>query len=454
MNRKQLLILLILVVVLGGIGLLLRRNQEASGTTDTSMGKKLLGELPINDVAQISVKEGTNELALAKKDGVWAVRERDNYPANYSQISEFLIKAKDVKIVQTEPGAPSQMPRYGLAVGQGTNQPVVIDLKDQAGKPVKSFTLGKKHMRKSDRPSPFGDMGEEGFPDGRYVKTDNSSFVALISEPFSNLEPKADQWLNKDFLKIEKARTITATFSEATNSWKLTRETEAGEWKLADAKPNEQLDAGKASGPGNAFSAPNFNDVSVNTKPADLGLDKPTVVTIDTFDNFSYTIKAGQKTNENYAITVAVAAQLPKERTPGKEEKVEDKDKLDKEFKENQKKLEEKLAQEKRYEKWTYLVSTWTVDPLLKPRHELLAEKKEEKKDEKKSDTTSNETKPPANEEPKDSTSFTGLPVTIPPAGTNGNSSAEAPKPALLETNSAAPGTRNPPVGDIKAEPR
>src|SRR5215467_2471605 len=130
MNRKQLFILLILVVVLGGVGLLLRRNQNAPGTMDTAMGKKLLGELPINDVAQISVKAGTNELNLAKKDGVWAVKERDYYPANYSQISEFLIKAKDVKIVQAEPGAPSQMPRYGLATGQGgTNQPVAVDLK-------------------------------------------------------------------------------------------------------------------------------------------------------------------------------------------------------------------------------------------------------------------------------------------------------------------------------------
>jgi len=345
------------------------------------------------------------------------------------------------------------MPRFGLVAGPGTNQPVAVDLKDQSGKPVKSFVLGKKHMRKSDRPSPFGDMGDEGWPDGRYVKTDNSSFVALISEPFANIEPKPDVWLNKDFFKIEKPKVISATFSEATNSWKLTRETEAGEWKLADAKPTEQLDAGKASGPGNAFSAPNFNDVSVNTKPEVLGLDKPTVVNIETFDNFIYTIKVGQKTNENYPITIAVAAQLQKERAPGKDEKPEDKDKLDKEFKEKQKKLEEKLAQEKPYEKWTYLVSTWTVDPVLKPRHELLAEKKEEKKEDKKPDTTKDETKSPATEEKKDETSFTSLPVAVPPAsGTNGSTTAETPKPASPVP--APAGTTNSPSGDSAAAPK
>jgi hypothetical protein len=76
------------------------------------------------------------------------------------------------------------------------------------------------------------------------------------------------------------------------------------------------------------------------------------------------------------------APRRTKERTPGKDEKPEDKEKLDKEFKEQQKKLEEKLAQEKGLAKWTYLVSSWTVDSLLKDRAQLLVDKKEELKQE------------------------------------------------------------------------
>ena len=121
-----------------------------------------------------------------------------------------------------------------------------------------------------------------------------------------------------------------------------------------------------------------------DTKPEQTGLDKPTVVTLETFDDFTYTLKLGQKTNDNLPLVLAVTAQIPKERTPGKDEKPEDKDKLDKEFKEKQKKLEEKLSQEKGYGKWIYLVSSWTVDSLLKERSQLLAEKKEEPKKEEK----------------------------------------------------------------------
>jgi len=275
-----------------------------------------------------------------------------------------------------------------LAPGQDANGALVVDFKDQSDKSIRTLLLGKKHMKKGGgRPSQFGDMGDQGFPDGRYVKVgSDSDTVALISDPLANIEPRPEQWLAKDFFKIEKARSIAVTFPNPTNSWKLSRETETGEWKLAEAQPNEQLDTSKASGVANPLASPSFTDVAVNAKPEELGLDKPTTATIETFDNFTYTLKLGQKTNDNLPLAMTVAAQPAKERTPGKDEKPEDKERLDKEFKEKQTKLEEKLAQEKPFEKWIYLVSSWTVDPLLQERSKLLVEKKEEPKEGKKED--------------------------------------------------------------------
>jgi len=120
------------------------------------------------------------------------------------------------------------------------------------------------------------------------------------------------------------------------------------------------------------------------------------VAKLDTFEGFNYTVKVGRKTGEeNYYMTVSVAGDFPKERTPGKDEKPEDKEKLDKEFKEKLAKQEEKLKQEKAYEKWTYVVTKWTVDPLLKERKELLIEKKEEPKTEGQPATTATPSAPP-----------------------------------------------------------
>ena len=392
MNRKQFIILVVLVVVLGITGLVLHQRNQGSwqGSGRQGAALKLLGDLPVNDVAAIVIKGGTNQLDLVKKDNLWRVKQRYDYAANFSEISGFLLKALDLKAAQTEEIGASQLGRYKLLPpGPGTNTAVLVELRDQNDKVIKSLLLGKTHMRKSEgRPSPMGEMGDnEGFPDGRYVMVGTGAkTVAVVSDPLSNLEAKPDQWLNKDFFKVEKIRSIAVVFPVATNSWKVSRDTEtASDWKLADAKPDEKLDSSKTSGFSYALNSPSFNDVLPgDAKPEQTGLDKPTVITLDTFDNFAYTIKVGQKANDTLPMVVTVTAQLPKERTAGKDEKPEDKARLDKEFKDQQKKLEDKLSQEKSFEKWIYLASNWTFDSLLKDRPQLLVEKKEEpKKDEK-----------------------------------------------------------------------
>ena len=386
MNRKQLAILLVLVIVLGGAGLLLRKKQAASWEgSNPSVGQKLLGNFPVNDITRINIKQGTNELNLVKQDDLWRVGERSGYPANYSEISDFLIKARDLRIVQSEKLGPSQWPRLALIAGQGTNAALEVNFLGQNDKSIKTLLLGKMHTKKSNRQSPYGDMGGGDWSDGRFVRVGaDSDNVVLISETFANIEPRPDLWLDRDFFKVEKVRSVAIAFPAVTNSWTLTRDTATAEWKLADAKPGEQLDSARTVGVSNPLSALSFADVAVSASLEMFGLDKPIVAKLETFDNFTYTVKVGRKTNDNYPLTYTVTAQFPKERTPGKDEKPEDKARLDKEFQETQKKLEEKLAQEKTGEKWIYLVSTWTLDPLLKERSQLFVEKKEEpKKDDK-----------------------------------------------------------------------
>ena len=377
MNRKQLGILLVLAAVIVGAGVVLHRNRNASWEQqgDATAGTNLLGDFPINDITRIAIRHGTNEVNLVKKDDLWRVSERGDYPANFSQIGDFLIKARDLKIVQSEKVGASQLARLDLATtGQGTNIATVIEFKGANDKPIKTLFLGKPHLQKSTQTSPYGGGGS--WPDGRYVKVGDSANVALISDPLDTVKPQPDTWLDKDFFHVEKPKSIEVRFPVATNSWKLTRESETGSWKLADAGPDEKLDTSKISGVSSPFSSPSFNDVLPGVKLDGSGKNAPTAVNISTFDGFNYTIHAGSKTNDDYLLTVAVNADLPKERVPGKDEKPADKAKLDKEFKDKQQKLENKLKQEQGYEKWTYLVPAWTVDPVLKERSQLLVEKK------------------------------------------------------------------------------
>jgi hypothetical protein len=259
----------------------------------------------------------------------------------------------------------------------------LVEFKDKSGKTISSVLLGAKSMKQAPPDSQFGGGG---WPDGRYVMVGSDvQTVTLVTEPFSNVEPKPESWLKKDWFKVEKLKSVSVVTTNATNNWKLFRESETGEWKLADPKKDEVLDNGKSGTVTSALSYPSFNDLATNREPAVTGLDKPVVATLETFDGFTFTAKVGGASgDDNRYFQIAVAGNFPKERTPGKEEKAEDKEKLDKEFAENKKKLEEKLKADMAFEKWTYLVSKWTVDPFLKERKDLLMEKKEEPKAEEK----------------------------------------------------------------------
>src|SRR6267143_3257128 len=379
MNRKQLTTLIIACAILGVIGWIVYNKRNSDEGSGSAGGQKLIKNFPLNDVERVAIRQGNGQVNLVKQNDLWTVQERNNYPANFTTISEFLRKVWELKPAQHIDVGQSQLGRLELLPpDKGANSGTLVEFKDKSGKNINSLTLGKKHMRKGGEDSGFGGGG--GWPDGRYVMVGTDvKTVSVVSDAMSNIEPKPEEWLNKDFFKVENLKSISVTSTNATNNWSLEREKENGEWKLADAKKGEQLDTGKSSGGTSALSSPSFNDVATNTAPDKIGMDKPLLAKLSTFDGFNYEVKVGSKTGEdNYFFQVSVNGSFPKERAAGKDEKPEDKTKLDKEFKEKSDKLQEKLKSEKDYEKWTYVVSKWTIDPLFKERKDLLAEKKEE----------------------------------------------------------------------------
>lgn len=368
MNRKQFIILVVAVALIGAAGWIVhQRGQQSWQSAGESIGGKLLPNFPINDVAQIEIQSGTNALTLARRDNLWRVRQRGDYPADFSKISDLLTKLADLKIVQSEDIGPSELGRFDLLpTGSATNSGTQLAFKDQNGKTLASLLLGKKHMKQPSGGSQF----DEGWPDGRYVKAGDAKTVAVISDALDNAEPNAPSWLDKDFFKIENPKSVAVTFLEATNSWKLIRASETNDWQLADVKPGEKLDSSKLYEVTSPFGSPSFDDVS----PGAAGLTDASELTAQTFDGFNYTVKIGRKQNDDYPLTLAVAADFPPEPAPAKDAKPADKAKLDADFKARQKTLADKLAKEKQFENWTYSVPAYVVDPLLKPRAELLVE--------------------------------------------------------------------------------
>ena len=86
----------------------------------------------------------------------------------------------------------------------------------------------------------------------------------------------------------------------------------------AGTKPGEEVDPGKAGSVSNFLCEPSFADVLAPDKPAtETGLDKPSILTIETFDGFSYELNIGKLMGKNYPVLVSVKATLPNERKAG-----------------------------------------------------------------------------------------------------------------------------------------
>jgi len=384
MNSKQFVKLLIAVVVLGGIGLAFKYSREKDWKdVAAGGGSKLLGDLDINQVAAVTIQSPDETLDLVRRDGNWVIKQRGDYPAKNSTVVEFVWKLADTKVVQKQPIGPSAYARMEVnqpdaEKGAGTK----LELKDKDGKALKTFILGKEVMKKPEPNSPFGGSG---YAIGRWLlDTADKENIISISETLSEADTDPKDWMDtSNFIKVAKLKSIEVQHPTNSFSWKVFREKEGGDWKLAGLKEGEEGDSSKLSAIGNPLSSPSFQDILVGKKDEELGFDKPIVIKLSTFEGFNYELTVGKPTkDDDYPVRVKVSATIKEKREAPKDEKPEDKEKADKEFAENVKKLKEKLEREKAMEKWTYLVTKWTLDSFFKERKEFIAEKKEEEKKE------------------------------------------------------------------------
>jgi hypothetical protein len=236
--------------------------------------------------------------------------------------------------------------------------------------------LGKKHLKQPAANSRMGAMGDEGWPDGRYVMTGTGTMtIAVISDPLEAVQSQPQFWLDPEFFNLEKPRRIAVQFAEATNSWQLTRASETNAWQLADAQPGEKLDETKISTVTSPFSSARFSDVA----PLDSGkTTNGPVLTVETFDGFTYVVRIGPKQEDNYPVNFSLTANLPAERVAGADEKAADKTRLDQEFKARQTQLTEKRTRESAFTHWIYRLPADAVDPVIKTRGDLLVEVKKD----------------------------------------------------------------------------
>ncbi|MFN9969194.1 MAG: hypothetical protein ACK58T_04780, partial [Phycisphaerae bacterium] len=114
------------------------------------IGARLVPEIKVSDIARVRLQDADKETTLVLKDKVWRVEQRGGYPADFAEISAFILKLLDVKVVQSETMGASLHGRLNLlASGTGGGKDgkegvgTLVELSDASGKVLASGMLGK-----------------------------------------------------------------------------------------------------------------------------------------------------------------------------------------------------------------------------------------------------------------------------------------------------------------------
>jgi hypothetical protein len=159
----------------------------------------------------LRIKQGTNEVNLVRAE-TWGVKSAGIIGELFGNQR---IPPKGLG-TQTSSGCGSgKITIWPFAImnpneSQGTNSGTLVEFKDAKDATVKSVILGKKQMKESQGGCLAG-VGR--IPGWRYILVpENPPHVWLVNETFASIETKPEQWLNKDFFKVEKVKSVSVTF--------------------------------------------------------------------------------------------------------------------------------------------------------------------------------------------------------------------------------------------------
>lgn len=355
MNAKIAAVLVLLLVVLGGGALLVRQQGAAQKPASSgTLGQPLLKGLKAADVASIVIREPKATLTLARKGEQWTIAERADYPADFDKVRDFVLKALELKIGQTEPLGEKDRARLQLDAS-GT----AVEFLGADGKPLARYIAGKKYF-KTEPEKPETARG-----DGRFILLpENGNTVVIVSDPLAQASTKSADWIARPGFGAEGVKSLDYR-PVAGEGWKIERAGDNADWKLTPLKPGEKLEVTKANAASYSLNNIELADVAAkDAKPEHTGLDKPITIVASTFDGLTYTVRLGKLSGDSYFAQVGVAG----------EPKPEGKDAA-----ERLKKLDERLPREKALGEHILLIAKSKFDDVLKQRSDLL-QRKEAKK--------------------------------------------------------------------------
>lgn len=353
MNARVATLLVALLALLGGGALYYYQHVRAQKPAGlAALGKPVLKDLKVADIASIQIREPQAALTLERKTAGWTLAERAGFPADLERVREFVVKAIELKVGQAEPLGAADRKRLKL-----DDSATRVEFRGTDGKALATMLVGRKYF-KAEPENP-----EKAIGDGRFILLPaDDKTVYVVSDPLSQASTKSADWISHAGFSAEKVRSLEYVPASG-EGWTLERASEEAAWTLSGAKGADKVEPSKANSAAYSLANVDFADVAgKDVKPEETGLATPAVLTAQTFDGLTYTLRLGALKGENYYATVAVAGE-PKPQGKDADERA--------------KKLAERLPRERGLGTYILLVPKSRVEDALKPRAELLARKEE-----------------------------------------------------------------------------
>lgn len=121
-NKKFLIALILLAVVATGL-MLQAPNQGGSEQGETLV----LPDLDLDSVSGLELSRGDEGVSLVLGPDGWQVTQKAGYPADFKNLSEFLLQLSKLRIVERKTAKPENHDRLGVAdTGEGAGTSVTI----------------------------------------------------------------------------------------------------------------------------------------------------------------------------------------------------------------------------------------------------------------------------------------------------------------------------------------
>lgn len=363
MTGKRLLMLLGIGIVLVGIAWWTSRD---TSNVSPLMGCKLIKNLDLNAIDEIVITAGSETSRVARTDSGWVMPSRYDYPANFENIRQFMLKLERLTIGQVADVNEAQKTELGMTAASATHVKLLAE--DDV---TTELLLG--NIREGQRAAgPRGFGAPQG---GRFVSNDGGDTVCLIAEALHEVTPRADAWLKTDLLNVagDDLKRIEIA-PQAEPAFTLVRDKEDA-LTLANLNKNETFDSSKRYSLQNALSRLQLKEVAnPETSDAELGFSDPGRFRAWAKDGrfFDLTLSSPiGDTNDRY-VRIAAGFEEPKAADTKSAEDNE----------ETEAKPEDTTAQLKadvaalndRLSQWTFRIQGYKADTLCTSRKSLIKE--------------------------------------------------------------------------------